>query len=104
VAKLASASELAKTIAAKNRKPSKSFWREISHTARSLKAGQAEAEEKNRLWSIQTFADATVLYLDAYRLMARGKFYDGWCISVLESGRSSVARRLRATTEGRTLY
>jgi hypothetical protein len=90
VAKLASASELAKTIAAKNRKPSKSFWREISHTARSLKAGQAEAEEKNRLWSIQTFADATVLYLDAYRLMARGKFYDGWCI--LEQAELGFAR------------
>jgi hypothetical protein len=68
VAKLASASELAKTIAAKNRKPLKSFWRKISRAARSSKAGSVEAEEKNRLWSIQTFADATVLYLDAFRL------------------------------------
>lgn len=88
--KLASAKELAKTIATNNRKPLKSFWREISRTARSLKAGPAEPEEKNRLWSIQTFADATVFYLDAYRLMARGKFYDGWC--TLEHAEQAFAR------------
>jgi hypothetical protein len=90
VGKLASAKELAKTIATNNRKPLKSFWREISRTARSLKAGPAEPEEKNRLWSIQTFADATVFYLDAYRLMARGKFYDGWC--TLEHAEQAFAR------------
>jgi hypothetical protein len=79
VTKVASAKELAKIITAKPRKPSKGFWREISRRARTLKAGPAGPEEKNRLWSIQTFADATIFYLDAYRCMAQGKFYDGWC-------------------------
>jgi hypothetical protein len=90
VAKLDSAKELAKTIATNSRKPLKNFWREISRTARSLKAGPIESAEKNCLWSIQAFADATVFYLDAYRLMARGKFYDGWC--TLEQAESGFVR------------
>jgi hypothetical protein len=79
VLKLVCAKDLAKTIAANSRKPLKNFWRGLSRTAQSLKAGPAASEEKNRLWSIQSFADATVFYLDAYRLMARGKLYEGWC-------------------------
>lgn len=79
MAELTCAKDLAEKIAANSRKPLKNFWRELSRVARSLKAGLAASEEKNRLWSIQTFADATVSYLDAYHLMARGKFYDGWC-------------------------
>jgi hypothetical protein len=90
VVKLADAKDLAKVVEAKNRKPLKSFWREINRTARSLKAGPAEPEGKNRLWSIQTFADGTTIYLDAYRLMSRGKFYDGWC--ALEHAEQAFAR------------
>jgi hypothetical protein len=90
VFKLAYAKDLAKIIVAKNRKPLKSFWREISRTARGLKAGPAEPEEKNRLWSIQTFGNATALYLEAYRLMSRGKFYNGWC--TLEQAELAFAR------------
>ncbi|MGJ4904570.1 hypothetical protein ACQR0V_23585 [Bradyrhizobium sp. HKCCYLS2058] len=70
---------LAEKIVANVRKPLKSFWRELSRNAKYLKTGPIPSEEKNRLWAIQTFADGTVLYLDAYHLMARGKFYDGWC-------------------------
>jgi hypothetical protein len=90
VAKLISVKELAKTIATNSRKPHKSFWRDISRTAGALKAAPIEPEEKNCLWSIQAFADATVFYLDAYRLMARGKFYDGW--STLEHAELGLAR------------
>lgn len=85
-----SAKVLAETITAKSRKPLKGFWRDISRTARSLKARPLDPEEKNRLWSIQTFADSTEFYLDAYRRMARGEYYDGWC--TLEHAELGFAR------------
>ena len=86
------AKDLAGKIVGNSRKPLKNFWRELSSAARSLKSGAATSEEKNRLWSIQAFADATVLYLDAYRLMARGQFYEGWC--KLEDAEHAFSRQV----------
>lgn len=85
-----SAIALAKEVAAHSRKASKGFWRDISKTASALKTAATDPEEKNRLWAVQTFADATAIYLDAYRQMARGKFTDGWC--TLEQAEHGFAR------------
>lgn len=85
-----SAIALAKEVMAHSQKPLKGFWRAISQNARVLKAVAPNSEEKNRLWAVQTCADATALYLDAYRQMARGKFMDGWC--TLEQAELGFAR------------
>lgn len=92
VARPSSAKGLANLISAKSRKPLRSFWRDVSRAARALKTGPVSSEEKNRLWWVQVFADATEIYLDAYRLMARGKYYEGWC--ELERAENAFARLL----------
>ena len=85
-----SAIVLADRVALSRKKPSNFFWREISKSAKALKAATTNTEEKNWLWIIQTFANATAVYLDAYRQMSRGQFMEGWC--TLEEAELGFAR------------
>ncbi|HVJ52429.1 MAG TPA: SEC-C domain-containing protein [Aliidongia sp.] len=83
---------LASKVEAYRYKPSKRFWRAVGKTAEAMKTTTANTDEKNRLWFVQTFAQATTIYLDAYQQMSGGKFMDGWC--TLEQAELSFGRLL----------
>jgi hypothetical protein len=70
---------LSKEVIVHSQKPSLHFWRRLGKAAGLLKSVTSDPNEMDRLWVVQTFADATVLYLEAYRQMVRGQFMDGWC-------------------------
>ena len=77
-------------VLAQPSKTHKAFWRDLVAAALKAKAASSEIEERNRLWAVQTFAAATEIYLEGYRQMARGAFYEGWC--TLEQAEIKFAR------------
>ncbi len=71
-------------------RPFSTFWQGVAQQARDSKVVAADAQEKNRLWFVAAFAEATELYLNAYLQMSRGEFYSGWC--TLEQAEHAFAR------------
>jgi hypothetical protein len=91
------ATALVQDILANRQKASRAYWRDLGRVTRGVKAATADPEEKNSLWSLHTFAEATGIYLEAYRLMSRGKYLAGWCkLEDAELGFERLARNVFA--------
>lgn len=87
---LDSAAFIAEVLAHQNR-ASLTFWRDLGKRTRIRKALAKNSNEKNRLWFIGAFAEGTELYLQAYRLLRRGSYLDGW--RTLEKAELAFARQ-----------
>lgn len=54
-------------------------WRELTDAARLAKEGANDPGELNRLWAVENLAAGLAEYVAAYRHLAEGRFYEGWC-------------------------
>jgi hypothetical protein len=90
VGRLASIALIAEVLANHTR-PGRSYWRNLSKTARGRKVITTDEAEKNRLWFVIAFGSGTEKYLSAFRQLRRGEFYKGWC--TLEEAEIIFARQ-----------
>jgi hypothetical protein len=75
--------------------PTLKAWRGWRRRARTAKRGTNDPAALNALWSIEAFAQAMALYVDAFRKMKSGEHYEAWrALEQVEITLASGARNL----------